>query len=74
MNALCQCADSDWYNDIYLAVFADRSKIWNSGVFLKKRTTESFKHTHESGLRNKLIANLFYVRGFLKSGVVVQIR
>lgn len=66
INAFCHRDYSDTYTDISLAIFDDRIEIWNSGLLLKKLTIEDLKHKHSSVLRNKLIANTFYVRGMIE--------
>jgi ATP-dependent DNA helicase RecG len=52
--------------DSSLAIFDDRLELWNSGSLLKRLTIEDLRHTHESVLRNRLIANVFYVRGLIE--------
>ena len=66
INALCHRDYSDKSTDIALAIFDDRLEIWNSGELLNKLTVKSLRHSHHSVLRNKLIANVFYVRGFIE--------
>lgn len=66
INAICHRDYADRYTDISLAVYDDRLEIWNSGSLLKNLTVENLKHKHESVLRNKLIANVFYVRGWIE--------
>jgi ATP-dependent DNA helicase RecG len=66
INAICHRDYSDLYTDISFAVYDDRLEIWNSGTLLKNLTVDNLKHKHESILRNKLIANAFYVRGWIE--------
>lgn len=66
INAIVHRDYADSYTDIALAIFDDRLEIWNSGDLLQKLTVESLKRTHSSILRNKLIANAFYVRGLIE--------
>ncbi len=66
INAICHRDYSDRSTDIALAIYDDRLEIWNSGELLKNLTIENLKHHHQSILRNKLIANTFYVRGWIE--------
>lgn len=66
INAICHRNYADRSTDIALAIYDDRIEIWNSGVLPKKITIENLKHKHQSILRNKLIANAFYVRGYIE--------
>lgn len=66
INAFCHRDYADRESDISLAIFDDRLEIWNSGLLMKKLTVEDLKRTHRSILRNKLIANVFYVRGLIE--------
>ena len=66
INAICHRDYADRYTDISLAIYDDRLEIWNSGLLLKKLTLEDLKQAHESVLRNKFIANTFYIRGLIE--------
>jgi ATP-dependent DNA helicase RecG len=66
INAICHRDYSNRGTDISLAVYADRIEIWNSGSLMKDLTIKSLKQKHSSVLRNKLIANVFYVRGMIE--------
>lgn len=66
INALCHRDYSNRATDISLAIFNNRLEIWNSGLLLPELTIENLKHKHSSILRNKLIANVFYVRGMIE--------
>jgi ATP-dependent DNA helicase RecG len=66
VNALCHRDYADQQTDFSLAIFDDRLEIWNSGLLPKKLTLKSLKESHESILRNKLIANVFYVRDYIE--------
>jgi len=66
INGICHRDYSDRSTDISLAIFADRLEIWNSGTLLKSLTIENLKQKHHSVLRNRLIANVFYVRGMIE--------
>ena len=66
VNALCHRDYTDRHTDFSIAIFDDRLEIWNSGLLPKKLTFQSLKEPHESVLRNKLIANVFYIRDFIE--------
>jgi ATP-dependent DNA helicase RecG len=66
INALCHRDYADRSTDISVAIFDDRLEIWNSGSLPPKITVKDLKHAHDSVLRNKLIANTFYVRGYIE--------
>ncbi len=66
INSIVHRDYSDRYTDISLAVYDNRLEVWNSGILLKNLTIENLKYEHESVLRNKLIANAFYVRGWIE--------
>lgn len=66
VNALCHRDYADWQTDISLAIFDDRLEIWNSGLLPEALTLESLKKSHESIPRNKLIANVFYIRDYIE--------
>lgn len=66
INAICHRNYADRGTDISVAIFDDRVEIWNSGVLPSKITIKDLKLSHESILRNKLIANAFYVRGLIE--------
>ncbi|MCD8524511.1 MAG: transcriptional regulator [Gammaproteobacteria bacterium] len=66
INALCHRDYTDRSTGFSLGIFDDRLEIWNSGFLLKNLTINSLKKTHESVRRNKLIAEIFYIRGFIE--------
>lgn len=66
INALCHRDYADRSTDISVAIFDDRVEIWNSGSLPPKITVKDLKYAHDSVLRNKLIANAFYVRGYIE--------
>jgi ATP-dependent DNA helicase RecG len=66
INALCHRDYAQQGTDISLAIFDDCLEIWNSGTLSKELSIESLRHYHDSVLRNKLIANVFYVRGMIE--------
>jgi ATP-dependent DNA helicase RecG len=51
---------------ITLAIFDDRLEIWNNGFLPKELRIENLKEKHQSYLRNELIANTFFKRGFIE--------
>ena len=66
VNALCHRNYADQQTDFSLAIFDDRLEIWNSGLLSQKLSFQSLKSSHESVLRNKLIANIFYIRDYIE--------
>ncbi len=66
INAICHRDYADRSTDVSLAIFDDRLEIWNSGLLPTKLTVDDLRHTHDSILRNPLIANAFYVRGYIE--------
>jgi len=66
INAICHRDYADRSTDIALAIYNNRLEIWNSGFLLDEMTIEDLKRKHNSVLRNKLIANVFYVRGMIE--------
>lgn len=66
VNALCHRDYADQQTDFSLAIYDNRLEIWNSGLLPNKLTFQSLKSNHESVLRNKLIANVFYVRDYIE--------
>lgn len=66
INAICHRDYADRSTDISLAIFDDRLEIWNSGSLPTKLSVDDLRQPHDSVLRNKLIANVFYVRGYIE--------
>lgn len=66
VNAICHRDYADRSTDISLAIFDDRLEIWNSGLLPPKLTVDDLRRAHDSVLRNTLIANVFYVRGYIE--------
>lgn len=66
VNAICHRDYADRSTDISLAIFDDRLEIWNSGLLPSTLTVDDLRHPHDSILRNTLIANVFYVRGYIE--------
>lgn len=54
-------------SSIGLAIYDDRLEIWNSGELPSKLTLEDLKKQHNSYPRNKIIATVFYQRGWVES-------
>ncbi|RZM27390.1 MAG: transcriptional regulator [Pedobacter sp.] len=53
--------------DIFLKVYDDRLTIWNSGTLPENWTIEYLKGDHVSEPRNKLIAKVFFMAGYIES-------
>jgi ATP-dependent DNA helicase RecG len=51
---------------IGLAIYDDRLEIWNAGVLSSKLTLDDLKRQHNSYPRNKIIATVFYQRGWVE--------
>ncbi|MBS0350114.1 MAG: putative DNA binding domain-containing protein [Proteobacteria bacterium] len=66
INAICHRDYGQQGTDISVAMFDDRLEIWNSGLPPAPLKIKDLKHRHKSVLRNELIANAFYVRGFIE--------
>lgn len=66
INAICHRDYEQQGTDISVAMFDDRLEIWNSGLPPAPLKINDLKRPHKSVLRNKLIANAFYVRGFIE--------
>ncbi len=52
---------------ISVAIFDDRLEIWNPGKLPSSLGLEDLSKKHRSVLRNELVANVFYKRGFIES-------
>lgn len=66
INAICHRDYGKQGTDISMAMFDDRLEIWNSGLPPAPLKIKDLKRRHKSVLRNELIANAFYVRGFIE--------
>jgi|WetSurMetagenome_2_1015567.scaffolds.fasta_scaffold54164_1 ATP-dependent DNA helicase RecG len=66
INAIVHRDYADVCTDISLAIYDDRLEIWNSGSLPKTLNVAALRRKHTSILRNKLIANAFYVRGLIE--------
>lgn len=53
--------------DSQMRVFDDRITFWNLGTLPKGYTPETLFQPHESQPRNRLIANAFYLAGFIEA-------
>lgn len=52
---------------VFLRVYDDRLSIWNPGRLPDTLSIEQLKQTHSSYPRNRLIANVFFVAGYVES-------
>ena len=52
---------------IQMKVFDNYITLWNPGVLPDGFTVETLFQPHESRPRNRLIANIFYLAGFIES-------
>jgi ATP-dependent DNA helicase RecG len=66
INAICHRDYAHRGTDISVAIFNGRVDIWNNGSLPSNMTVKDLSRAHESVLRNKLIANVFYVRGLIE--------
>ncbi|MBS0352157.1 MAG: putative DNA binding domain-containing protein [Proteobacteria bacterium] len=66
INAICHRDYANQSADISLAIFDDGLEIWNCGLLPTNLTLEDLRRRHDSNPRNKLIANAFYVRGYIE--------
>ena len=69
---ICGFANADGgtiYNgpDSLLRVFDDRITLWNQGSLPAEITPEAIYRPHDSHPRNRLIANAFYMVGFVEA-------
>lgn len=66
INAICHRDYTDRSSSISVAIFDDRLEIWSNGLLPSGLTIEDLKTQHASLPRNKLIADIFYSRGFIE--------
>lgn len=66
VNAFCHRDYSNHQTEFSLAIFDDRLEIWNSGTLSPQLTIESLSNSHDSILRNPLIANVFYIKDLIE--------
>ena len=66
INSICHRDYADRSTDIAVAIFDDRVDIWNGDSLPWQITVKDLTQVHESVLRNKLIANVFYARGLIE--------
>ena len=66
---LCNAIVHRDYTDtfIQMKVYNERITLWNSGTLPPDYTVEKLWEEHESRPRNKLIANVFYMAGFIEA-------
>lgn len=67
VNAICHRDYADHSGYVSIAIFDDRVEIWSNGTLPSKLKLEDLKHKHDSVLRNKLIAKIFYLRGYIEA-------
>ncbi len=67
VNAMCHRDYADHSGYISIAIFDDKVEIWNNGTLPNKMKLSDLTHEHNSILRNKLIAKVFYLRGYIES-------
>lgn len=67
VNAICHRNYADRSGYISVAIFDDCLEIWNNGTLPEKLTIRDLKRKHDSILRNTLIANVFYLRGYIET-------
>jgi ATP-dependent DNA helicase RecG len=53
--------------NVFLSVYDDRLVIWNPGELPETLTIERLKEKHGSEPRNRLIANAFFMAGYIES-------
>ena len=53
--------------DSQMRIFDDRITFWNLGTLPRGYTPETLFHPHDSQPRNRLIANAFYMAGFIEA-------
>jgi len=66
VNSVCHRDYADRSGYISIAIFSDRVEIWNNGTLPNQLKIADLKRKHESVLRNKLIAKIFYLRGYIE--------
>lgn len=67
VNAICHRNYADRSGYISIGLFDDRVEIWNNGTLPSVLTFDDLKKKHESVLRNELIAEIFYLRGYIEA-------
>lgn len=67
VNAICHRSYENQSGYISIAIYDDRLEIWNNGILPKELKISDLKKKHDSVLRNKLIANVFYLRGYIEA-------
>ena len=67
INAICHRDYTIRSMTTSLAIFDDRLEVWNPGELLPQLKIENLKIPHRSVLRNKLIAQVFYKRGWIET-------
>lgn len=67
VNAICHRDYAERAGYISIAIFDDRVEIWNNGTLPTKLKLEDLKRKHDSILKNELIAEIFYLRGYIEA-------
>lgn len=67
VNAMCHRAYDDKAGYISIAIFDNVVEIWSNGTLPKRLKLADLQKKHNSILRNKLIAEVFYFRGYVES-------
>jgi len=66
VNAFCHRDYTIIGGAVSLAIYDDRMEIWSDGALPFGLKPEDLKREHSSRPRNPLIANVFYLRGFIE--------
>ena len=66
INAICHRNYREIGAAIYLAIYDDKTEIWNSGFLPQGWDLDKLKQKHKSDPRNELVANVFYLRKFIE--------
>jgi ATP-dependent DNA helicase RecG len=66
VNAICHRDYTSHAGYVSMAIFDDRVEIWSNGTLPNELKIEDLKRKHDSVLRNKLIAKIFYLRGYIE--------
>lgn len=65
LNAIIHKDYSD--TNIFMRIYEDRLHLWNPGKLHEELTIEKLKGDHSSKPRNRNIANIFYLAGYIES-------
>jgi len=67
INSICHKEYTQRSSAITLAIFNNRMELWNVGTLPKQLPIEALERKHRSYPRNKLIANAFYMKGYIET-------